>query len=247
MGDYWINQHEDIVKLLNTLTADIKEFSLQQRNNPGVAPRNSPTALRNNLVYISTEIARLQDSLTYGNLRITEQELLRRKNKVENLVSIKNQLSNTLDSAINNTNSKNALLGGNNNNGRAFGQFGKPRETDQTRQFDNTALYNNQKEIMKQQDESLDLLSNSIMRTKNIAYAMNNELEAHNEILDDIEIGTERTTVRLKNTNSKMEVIKQNAGSTCMIVTIVILIIIIVILIATDSGCKIYNDPKHCP
>ncbi|KAK5578903.1 hypothetical protein RB653_008578 [Dictyostelium firmibasis] len=249
MGDVWLNEHDNIVKLINSLTADIKEYAIQQRNNPGVVQKNTPTKLRNGLVHITNEILRLQDSLTYGNNRnIQEKELLRRKNKVESLVSMKNQLIATLDAAINNTSQKNELMGNNGGNiGYSGRQFGKPKETEVTKQYDNQQLFLNQQHVMREQDESLDLLSQSIMRQKNIAHAMGNELEQHNEMLDDIEIGTDAVSMRLRNANRRMETIKQNAGSTCMIVCIVILIILIVVLVATDSGCKIYNDPNHCP
>ncbi|EAL63245.1 hypothetical protein DDB_G0288439 [Dictyostelium discoideum AX4] len=250
MGDYWLNEHDNIVKLINSLTADIKEYSIQQRNNPGIVQKNTPAKLRNGLVHITNEILRLQDSLTYGNNRnIQEKELLRRKNKVESLISMKNQLNSTLDAAINNTSQKNELMGNNNGVGIGYSnrQFGKPKETEATKQFDNQQLFTNQQHIMREQDESLDLLSQSIMRQKNMAHAMSNELDQHNEMLDDVEIGTDAVSMRLRNANRRMETIKQNAGSTCMIVCIVILIILIVVLIATDSGCKIYNDPKHCP
>jgi len=246
MGDVWLNEYDGVFRSLNQLTTEIKEYSIQQRNNPSLVNKNTPPTLRRALITLNNNIASLQDSLTYGNNRtILEKELLRRKNLVEGLISRKNQITAMFDSAVNNESAKSELLGDSSTQGKRV--WGKPKETETTKDLSNHQIFYQQQDIMKQQDESLDVLSQSIMRQKNMASAMSTELEIHNRLLDEVEIGVEVVDHKLRNTNSRMEKIKQNAGSTCMIVIIVILIILIVVLVATDSGCKIYNDPDHCP
>eukprot|EP01132_Coremiostelium_polycephalum_P002004 gene2004-2466_t len=243
MSDIWLNDYENVQRQLNQLAVEINDYAVQQRNNPVMVRKDTPIILRRSLVNISSEISKLQDNLTYGNLRLLEKELLRRRNLVEGLITRKTQLSNTFDSAVNNTALKNELFGP--ETGKRV--WGKPaKETEQTKQYNNQQLYQNQKDVMKEQDEQLDMLSHSLLRQKNMANEMNKELDIHNQLLDDVEIGTEAVTHRLTVTNSKLETLKQNAGSCCMIVVIVLLIIVTIVVLATQEGCKIYYDPNHC-
>ncbi|KYQ90677.1 putative syntaxin 8 [Tieghemostelium lacteum] len=241
MGDVWIGDYENVNKSINILSGEIKDYSVQMKINPGGVQRNTPTILRRSLITLTNDIARLHDNLTYGNHRILEKELLRRRNLVEGLTLKKNQLSNEFDKVVNNTSAKIELLGDKISD-RKFG-----RETDQTRDLNNHQIYTQQKEIMKTQDQSLDAISSSLKVQLNIANQMSSELEVHNRLLEDVEIGTEAVTHRIKVANSRIETLKQNAGSTCMIVIIIFLILFIIALVATDSGCKIYNSPTHCP
>ncbi|EGG21705.1 putative syntaxin 8 [Cavenderia fasciculata] len=243
MGDVWLLEYDNAQKLLNQVATDVKNYEVQMRSNPSMATKNNATGIRRGLVNVTTELSRLMDTLTYGNLRINERELIRRRQLVESLVTAKNNLSAAFERAVNNTSAKDELFGG--DSGRR--QWGKPKETEVTKEWNNQQVFDRNNHIMKEQDESLDVLSQSIMRQKVMAEHMNAEVTLHNELLDDVEIGVERVHGRLVNTNDKMEHLTKNAGSTCLIVIIVVLILFIVALLATDSGCKIYNDPNHCP
>eukprot|EP01133_Synstelium_polycarpum_P015259 gene15259-18065_t len=150
----------------------VKDFEVQQRSNPALNTKQSAPSIRRSLVNLSTELSRLIDNLTYGNLRITEKESLRRRGLVESLITRKNNLATTFEGANNNTAAKNELIG--DATGRRA--WGKSKETEQTQDMNNQQVFDSQKHIMNQQDESLDVLSQSLMRQKNMAHAMNNEL-----------------------------------------------------------------------
>ncbi|GAM18412.1 hypothetical protein SAMD00019534_015870, partial [Acytostelium subglobosum LB1] len=250
MSDVWLNEFENASRVLNQLSSEVKDYEVAQRNNPALVQRQTAPNIRRNLVNLSNDLNRLIDTLTYGNLRITEKESLRRRATVEQLITKKNNLASQFEAAANNTSAKYVYITMNDLMGDASGKraWGKQsKETEYTKDMDNQQLFNKQNQVMDEQDQTLDLLSGSLLRQKNMATAMNSELTNQNLMLDDVESGVTKVSSRLVSTNNKMETLRQNAGSCGLILVIVLLIIVIIILLATDSGCKIYNDPKHCP
>ncbi|GAM26075.1 hypothetical protein SAMD00019534_092500 [Acytostelium subglobosum LB1] len=210
-------------------------------NNPPQALRQAPN-IRRELVKISNDLSRLLDGLTYSNVRITERETMRRRQIVEQLVTKKNNLASSFEAASTNSNNqaRNELIGSSSGK-RAWG-----KDTEQTQGMSNQQIFDQNNQAMNDQDVALDLLSGSLMKQKVLATTMNTEITKQNLMLDDIEVGVDRTTTNLSQTTSTMDTLRRNASSCGLIMCIVLLIIVIIVLLATDSGCKIYNDPKHC-
>lgn len=121
--------------------------------------------------------------------------------------------------------SRSALL-----SGPGAGGAGKPRfESEATRTMDNGALIQQQDQIMREQDQGLDSLSQSIARQKQLGLAIGQELDEHNEMLGDLNAGMDNTQRRLKRETKHVEYITEKTKTGGMICCIVLLIIAIIV------------------
>lgn len=91
-----------------------------------------------------------------------------------------------------------------------------------------------QKQIIKEQDNSLDNLSKTIGRQKDIALRIGSEVERQNDILDNIGDQLESTSIRMGSTTQGVEEITRKEGSALsywlIIISLFIAIIVVLIL-----------------
>jgi len=247
--DSWINEYDRLQQLSSDISADIKEYHTQARNGSNTNNVKLSAAIRKNLVQLTTDIARLHDALP--NLQITEKERNRRKDMTFNLATRKDQLSELMSKPLDQVTSKTSAAaelksGAKPQQKRAWGAQGQPQETDETRQLDNGQLLQLQKSQMGQQEEHLDLLSQSLNRQKEIGVTINTELDVHTKLLDDMDTKVHKTQAGIERERRHMEGVSEKSKVCGMWVIIIILMLIIVVLAATDWGCKIYHDSKRC-
>lgn len=87
---------------------------------------------------------------------------------------------------------------------RRFGTA-KAQETAQTRPLDNSGLVQLQRTQMEDQDRNLEILSTVVRRQKQIGLAIGNELEAQNQLLDELDVSIDRTKRNMKSTTKKLD------------------------------------------
>ena len=93
-------------------------------------------------------------------------------------------------------------------------------------------LRSEQKQIIKEQDNSLDNLSKTISRQKEIAIRIGGEVERQNEILDDIGDMMESTNTRMgQTTRGVEEVSRKDSTWTYWLIIISLFVAIIVVII----------------
>ena len=96
--------------------------------------------------------------------------------------------------------------------GRAFGAAAaaqqRAKETEVTRGLDNDGLLNYQKQVMDDQDQQVEQFSALLARQKQLGFAIGDELETQNEILDELDAGVDRTGLKLKFASKKLATIK---------------------------------------
>lgn len=93
-------------------------------------------------------------------------------------------------------------------------------------------LRSEQKQIIIEQDYSLDNLSRAISRQKDIAIKIGGEVERQNEILDDIGDMMENTNTRISSTTRGVEeVSRKDSTWTYWLIIICLLVAIIIVLI----------------
>ncbi|OMH82549.1 putative syntaxin-8B [Zancudomyces culisetae] len=104
------------------------------------------------------------------------------------------------------------IKGANRRRNRGFGKFaaeneGRPHaeETERTRGLDNTQLLEMQNKAMEDQDSRLKDFAQILKRQKEIGHAIGQELEVHNQLLDDLGQDVELT-------GGKMALARQNAN-----------------------------------
>ncbi|PWY91051.1 hypothetical protein BO70DRAFT_368226 [Aspergillus heteromorphus CBS 117.55] len=129
-----------------------------------------------------------------GNTTLGEGEMRRRKDLLINARKEKDGLEDLLnamaaksriDSAVASVQDKEALMGtsgsgrkGGRSSGRVLG-----RETERTRELDNSGVVQLQKQMMADQDLSVNELMKVVHRQKELGIAIHNELEVQNELL----------------------------------------------------------------
>jgi len=243
--DTWLREIDRLSSLASEINKDIKEYHTAIRNN--AAHAKLAATVRRKLVQLTTDIASLDDDLR-RNTTITEKETSRRRDLIMNLSNRKDQLAEILTQspvqAMKPGQRESLLKPDDKKANRSWGV--QPVETEITKGMDNTQLVGHQKEIIQEQDQNLDFLSQSIAKQKEIAIVINNELDVHNKLLDDLDVNVEKTGTTIKREIKHVEQVDQSSRVGCYWIVIVILIVIIIVLAATDWGCKIYNDRSRC-
>jgi len=240
MGDAWISDYELVSQSTNVISADINEYHNQITDNTQSAKLSA--GIRRSLVQLTKDIAALDEALRVST-QITEKEKARRGDLLRNLTTRKDQLSDSLSKNLND-NRGNLLNSGGAVKGRAWGQ--KPEETEVTRNLTNEQLLEHQKTTMQMQDSYLDSLGQSVARQKEIAITIDGELDVHAKLLDDLDTKTEKTRLGIEGNTKRIGKISEQSKVCGLWICIILLIALIIVFAATDWGCKIYDDKKHC-
>jgi regulator of vacuolar morphogenesis len=93
---------------------------------------------------------------------------------------------------------------------RVFGNARRQqgRETEQTRGVDNEGLLKLQEQMMDDQDSQVEQFSSILNRQRQVGYAIGQELENQNQLLEELDSDLDRTQVKLKFANKKLNKIK---------------------------------------
>lgn len=106
----------------------------------------------------------------------------------------------------------------------------EPEGPDQTG-LDNQQIHAYHSQVIREQDEQLDVLGQSVRRQRMLGIEMGNELEEQNELLDDVERGVDRHGSTLERARTKLGNVARKSKDNWNWVTIGILICILVLLI----------------
>lgn len=105
-----------------------------------------------------------------------------------------------------------------------------PSGVDQT-DMSNQQIHEHHSDVMREQDEQLDRLGESIGRQHQLSIQIGDELEGHVALLDDMDGHVERHQGRLNGARRRLDKIRRSAGDNWSMMTIIGLIIVLVILI----------------
>eukprot|EP00050_Salpingoeca_kvevrii_P016671 m.57516 g.57516 ORF g.57516 m.57516 type:complete len:129 (+) comp7086_c0_seq2:1135-1521(+) len=112
------------------------------------------------------------------------------------------------------------------------GSSGGYGDEDASRGFDSRGMMSQQEQIMREQDQGLDMLSQSLRRQMQLGLDINDELTTQNEMLEDLDDGMDNTHRRLVRETQHVVTVTEKAKSGCMFCTIVLLILAIIIIAA---------------
>ena len=105
---------------------------------------------------------------------------------------------------------------------------------DPTTDMSNQQVHEYHQQVMRDQDDQLDRLGESIGRQRYLGMQISDELEGQIALLDEVDRGVDRHQSRLdgakRRLNKVSEKAKANWGMTTIIVLIVILVLLIVVL-----------------
>ncbi|CAG8030821.1 unnamed protein product [Penicillium salamii] len=106
----------------------------------------------------------------------------------------------------------------------------EPPRPDQS-DMDNQQIYDHHAQTMRDQDDQLDRLGESIGRQHQLSIQIGDELDGHIQLLDGMDGDVERHQTRLDGARRRIDRIRRKAGDNWSMMTIIGLIIVLVILI----------------
>ncbi|KAK1969590.1 SNARE domain-containing protein [Colletotrichum sublineola] len=98
--------------------------------------------------------------------------------------------------------------------------------------LDNQQLHAYHTQVMREQDDHLDRLGESIGRQRELSMQIGDELDSHVAMLDEVDEVVDRHQGRLDRARRSLGRVARDAGESKQMITIVVLIIILVLLIA---------------
>ncbi|MBA0583127.1 hypothetical protein Gorai_013999 [Gossypium raimondii] len=192
-SDSWIKEYNEAVKMVDDINAMISERSSLPASGPET--QRHASAIRRKITILGTRLDGLQSLLSRPTGKpLTEKEMNRRKDMVANLRSKVNQMASAFN--MSNFANRDSLLG----------PESKPDAMSRTVGLDNSGLVGLQRQIMKgkvvlfraEQDEDLEKLEETIVSTKHIALAVNEELDLQTRLIDDLDQHVDVSDSRLR-------------------------------------------------
>ncbi|KAI4366176.1 hypothetical protein MLD38_022090 [Melastoma candidum] len=222
MTDSWVKDYNEAAKASEDIAGMISTYF----NSPSSGPeslRQAPT-IRRKLTILGTRLDDLQSALTKlpNNKYMSEKEMNRRKDLLSNLRTKVNQMSSALNASKAN---RDSLLGPDTKSANVMTR---------TTGLDNQGLVGLQRQIMKEQDDGLEKLEETVISTKHIALAVNEELDLHVRLIDNLDQHVDLTDTRMRRVQKNLAILnKRMKGScTCMSILLSAMAIVILVVIA---------------
>lgn len=215
-----MKEYNEAVKLVDDITNMISERNSLPATGPE-AQRHA-SAIRRKITILSTRLESLQSLLSrLPGKQLTEKEMNRRKDMLANLRSKVNQMASTLN--MSNFANRDSLLG----------PEIKPVDAmTRAKGLDNYGVVGLQRQVMKEQDEGLEKLEETVISTKHIALAVNEELDLHTRLIDNLDEHVDVTDSRLQRVQKRLAILNKRTKGGCSCLCLLLSVIGIVVLVA---------------
>ncbi|XP_054818103.1 syntaxin-51-like [Prosopis cineraria] len=220
-SDSWMKEYNEAVKLADDISGMISEWSSFPSSGPET--QRHASAIRRKITILGTRLDSLQSLLSKlpGKQPISDKELNRRKDMIANLRSKVNQMASTLN--MSNFANRDSLLG----------PDIKPADPmSRTVGLDNGGLVGLQRQIMREQDEGIEKLEQTVTSTKHIALAVNEELDLHTRLIDDLDLHVDVTDSRLRRVQKNLAILNKRTKGGCSCLCLLLSVVGIVVLVA---------------
>ncbi|KAK7316805.1 hypothetical protein RJT34_00530 [Clitoria ternatea] len=218
-SDSWMKEYNEAVKLADDITGMMSERSSLPASGPET--QRHASAIRRKITILGTRLDSLQSLLTKVPTK-TEKDMNRRKDMLANLRTKVNQMASTLN--MSNFANRDSLLG----------PEIKADAMKRTVGLDNSGLVGLQRQIMKEQDEGLEKLEETVISTKHIALAVNEELDLHTRLIDDLDQHVDVTDSRLRRVQKNLAVLnkrtKGGCSCLCMLLSVIGIVVLVVVI-----------------
>ncbi|KAF2563451.1 hypothetical protein F2Q70_00016495 [Brassica cretica] len=190
-SDTWMREYNEALKLSEDINGMMSERNSSALTGPDAQRRAS--AIRRKITILGTRLDSLQSLLVKvpGKQHVSEKEMNRRKDMVGNLRSKANQVASALN--MSNFANRDSLLGPDTKPDDAINRVSG---------MDNQGIVGFQRQTMRgkllEQDEGLEKLEETVMSTKHIALAVNEELTLQTRLIDDLDYHVDVTDSRLR-------------------------------------------------
>ncbi|EHA8587532.1 putative Syntaxin-52 [Cocos nucifera] len=185
-SDSWLRELNEASKLADDISAMISERGSLPPSGPDTQRHTS--AIRRKITILGTKLDSLESLLSKlpSKQPISDKELLKRQDMLSNLRSKAKQMASTLN--MSNFANREDLLG----------QSKSTDEINRTAGLDNYGVVGLQRQIMREQDEGLERLEETVLSTKHIALTVNEELDLHTKLIDNLDHHADLTSSRLQ-------------------------------------------------
>lgn len=219
-SDSWMRGINEASKLAE----DIKDMIAGSSSLPPSGPetqRHLSTA-RRKITILRTKLETLELLLsTLSNTQpITGKEMNRRQDMLKNLSSKANQMAATLN-----------MSGFNNRDSLLEPNIKQDDIMNRTKCLDNHGLVGFQRQIIKEQDEGLEKLEETVTSTKHIALAVNEELNLHTRLLDNLDQHVDSTDSHLQRVQKKLAALNRRTKGGCSYLILLVIAAVILIVV----------------
>lgn len=164
---------------------------------------------------------------------IAQREMDRRQNQIDSLLSKEKQLNQAFKPTSNyKDNVRSDLFDDDGFGAYTSAGSSRPNDTEITVE----SFTQQQQTVMADQDRGLEELSKVITRQKMMGQTIGDELDYHNELIDDITQGVDKTTSKLQRTTAHTKKVTKKASTCCMMVVIIFLLLLIVTFACLPSN-----------
>lgn len=220
-SDSYMKEFNEASKLADDVSAMISEKGSLPPSGPDTQRHFS--AIRRKITILGTRLDNLESLLAKlpSKQKITDKEMHRRQDMLTNLRSKANQMASTVN--MSNFATRDSLLG----------PDIKPADVmNRANGLDNQGLVGFQRQVMREQDEGLEKLEETVLSTKHIALAVNEELDLHTRLIDALDDHVDSTDSRLRRVQKRLAVLNKRTKGGCSCMCMLLLVIAIVILAA---------------
>ncbi|KAJ3682025.1 hypothetical protein LUZ60_014598 [Juncus effusus] len=219
-SDPWMREYSEASRLVDDISV---MMSARPQSGPDAIRHTS--AMRRKLTILGTRLDTLESILSkLPNLKtITNKEMHKRQDMLANLRNKSKQMATTLN--MSNFANREELLGPSNKSAD---------EVSRASGLDNQGILVLQRQIMGEQDEGFEKLEDTVYSTKHIALAINEELDLHTRLIDNLDEGVEMSSSRLQRVQKRLAILnkKTKGGCSCMCMLFSVIAIIILVIIA---------------
>ena len=205
----WLDSFQELKSLLHCARLQATQRDTATTTQ---AQHEASTQAKKFLVKAGTAISNLDQSLKrqqddWDMEKLGEGEMRRRRDLISSARKEKESLESLLttmaaksdlDATIS---QKQALMNGApNHSGGAIRKQGRVlgKETAQTRELDNTGVLQLQKQLMADQDADAEILAQAVRKQKELAIAIQGELEVHKDLLDMMDEDVDRVSGKIE-------------------------------------------------
>lgn len=103
----------------------------------------------------------------------------------------------------------------------------QPSDTDRLLRSPVESYQSTQERLMKDHEEGLGLLGEAIKRQKYMAGELANEVDLHNEIIEDIDAGVSRTAENIQKNTRNIKLVTRKSD-TCFLWSIIVILAIVI-------------------
>ncbi|XP_065065559.1 syntaxin-8-like isoform X2 [Rhopilema esculentum] len=230
--DHWLVSIRAAEQLGQETMQLINERNQSQRLGSGSS--RVASNIRVNLQKFSDMIKDLENDLmrSSSSHMITPREAERRQYQIDQLKSKEKQLNQAFkpkeygSQSMDRSGLLNVGFGSSD-----YDPFSSARGGAASAEINTDEIRNKQKQLLKEQDKGLDALVGVIQRQKLMGQNIGEEVDYHNDLIDEIHDHVDTTERRLVQENKHVKKVTKKAGS-CGLIVIVILLLVAIIVVA---------------